>query len=95
MRSADPHIVCLQVGEKLIGLEVDEALDLENIAGSESLTPEDLGGRGGPLASIVEQGGRVIRLLDPARLLMEEESAELEGLPRTASRPPSSGKETA
>ena len=91
-RALDPHLVCLRVGERLIGLEVDEALDLEELANPESLTPEEMGGKEGLLASMVEHRGKVIRLLNPEKLIAYDESMALEKVPRTSSRPAAPGK---
>lgn len=92
VRATDPHVVCLRVGERLIGLEVDEALDLEELANPESLTPQEMGSKEGLLASMAENRGRVIRLLNPGKLIGDDESAELEKVPRTSSRPADPGK---
>lgn len=92
-RAADPHVVCLRVGGRLIGLEVDEALDLEDLTNVDSLTPREIGGQEGLLASMVEHRGRVVRLLNPERLIAKDESIELEGVPRTAFRSSTSTKE--
>jgi purine-binding chemotaxis protein CheW len=63
-RSPDPHIVCVRSGGKLIGLEVDEAIDLVDLRGAELLPADDLGGGAGLLVGLMERDGEVIRLLD-------------------------------
>ncbi|MBC7817349.1 MAG: chemotaxis protein CheW, partial [Planctomycetaceae bacterium] len=37
VRPAEPHIVCLRIGSRLVGLEVDEAIDLIEIPSSTAL----------------------------------------------------------
>lgn len=85
-RPPEPHIVCLRIGGRLIGVEFDEAVDLVDLSAAASISSADLGARAGFFAGVVEQDGRMIRVLDPQRLLGRDEAASLEPLPRTASR---------
>ncbi|MBW3597057.1 MAG: chemotaxis protein CheW, partial [Planctomycetes bacterium] len=78
---AESPIVCLTVQGKLIGLEVDEALDLMDLGRGARAGAEDLGVSEGFFAGLLEQEGESIRLLNPARLLATEEAARL---PRSA-----------
>ena len=82
-RPAEPHIVCVRVAGRLVGVEVDEALDLTDLGRSALMTAEDIGASTGFFAGIVELGDEIVRILDPERLLDREEAAELEGIPST------------
>ena len=81
-RPAEPHIVCLRIGERLLGLEVDEALDLVDLQPGVRVTADELGARPGFFAGAVELDGQIIRLLEPRLLLTETESAELDNVPQ-------------
>ena len=82
-RPPEPHIVCLRVGDRLVGVEFDEALDLLELHQVESLSADDVGAFRGFFAGVSEEDGRIIRLLDPRRIMAAEEADKLEGLPRT------------
>ena len=86
VRPAEPHIVCLRVGSRLVGLEVDEAIDLIEIGASTALPVEDWNAQSGFLSGLVEKDGQVIRILDAKRMIAQHEAVALEPLPRTASR---------
>ncbi len=83
-RPLEPHIVCLRIDDRLIGIEFDEALDLMDLGDGESLTSQDIGGGAGFFSGVVEREGRIIRLLDPDQLINREEATQLEHVPRTA-----------
>ncbi len=83
-RPSEPHIVCVRIGSRLVGLEVDEAIDLIEIQSSSALPVEEMGTRRGFLTGLIEQDGQVIRLLDIGRMIGQEETIALEPLPRTA-----------
>ena len=83
-RPLEPHIVCLRVGDRLIGLQVDEALDLVDIGRAEKLTLDEIGARRGFFSGVTDLTGDVIRLLNPEQLLAEEETLALSNVPRTA-----------
>ncbi len=85
-RPLEPHIVCLRVGERLIGVEFDEALDLIDLGAVESLTSAEFGAGGGFFSGVVERDGQIYRMLDPDKLIGQEETAALEQVPRTARR---------
>jgi purine-binding chemotaxis protein CheW len=70
----EPHIVCLRLGDRLVGLQVDEALDLVDIGQTEKLTLEEMGARRGFFFGVVDLDGEVIRLLNTEHLLAEEEA---------------------
>ena len=86
VRPAEPHIVCLRVGSRLVGLEVDEAIDLIEIGACTALPVEEWNAQSGFLSGLVEKDGQVIRILDAKRMIAPQEAVALEPLPRTASR---------
>jgi chemotaxis signal transduction protein len=67
-RPAEPPIVCLSLGGKLVGLDVDEAVDLVDWSGGTFAAAGELGARDGAFAGLVEIDGQVLRLLDPEKL---------------------------
>ena len=80
-RPPEPHIVCLRVGDRLVGVEFDEALDLMELNDANSLSAADVGAdRQGFFAGVLEQDGEVIRLLAPDRLLQQLEAEQLRDL---------------
>jgi purine-binding chemotaxis protein CheW len=83
-RSDEPPIVCVRVGERVVGVEFDEAIDLMEIRLDRALAAEDLGAQEGFLSGLVEHDGQVIRILNPERLIAKDEASQLERLPRTA-----------
>lgn len=85
VRPTESHIVCLRMGTRLVGLEVDEAVDLIDIP-THSMPLEEMNAQGGFLTGLVERDGQIIRLLNAERMMAREEAAALEPLPRTASR---------
>ncbi len=86
VRSPEPHIVCLRVGSRLVGLEVDEAMDLIDIPLYTALSVEEVNVQSGFLSGLIELDGQVIRILDAERMIAQQEAVALEPLPRTASR---------
>lgn len=85
-RPSEPHIVCLRINDRLIGVEFDEALDLMDLEAVSSLSSADLGAGAGFFAGVVERDGKIYRMLDPEKLLAQDETAALEQVPRTAKR---------
>jgi purine-binding chemotaxis protein CheW len=83
-RPWEPHIVCLSCQDRLLGVEVDEALDLVDLSQGARAEGSQIGAREGLFAAVVELGGQVVRLLRPERLLTTEEAAELDASPRPA-----------
>jgi purine-binding chemotaxis protein CheW len=69
VRPAEPHIVCLRVHGRLVGVEVDEAIDLMVPPDGSRLSPADVGITDGIWASVLERDGEVIRVFDPSRLV--------------------------
>jgi purine-binding chemotaxis protein CheW len=75
-RPAESNIVCLRHGERLIGVEFDEALDLVDLDTEKGLTAFEIGARAGFFTGVVEHDGRLVRLLDPEKLVSCAEAAE-------------------
>lgn len=86
VRLEEPHIVCLRVGSRLVGLEVDEAVDLIEVAPSDAMPAEEVNAQCGFLSGLIERDGQVIRLLDVARMMSQQDAVALEPLPRTETR---------
>ena len=86
VRPSEPHIVCLRIGSRLVGLEVDEALDLIDIPRSTVMSVAEVNAQSGFLSGLIEMDGQVIRILDTERMIGQQEAVALEPLPRTASR---------
>ena len=82
----EPHILCLRWKNRLVGLEVDEALDLVELRLAAVLSAADMATGPSMLKAVVEHQGQIIRLLDPARLLSPGEAQGLEQLPTTQAR---------
>jgi purine-binding chemotaxis protein CheW len=83
-RPLEPQIVCLRIGDRLIGLEVDEALDLIDIDPRAAVAAAEIGARAGFFTGVIELDDKIIRLLDPEKLVLQEEAGELQKVPRTA-----------
>jgi purine-binding chemotaxis protein CheW len=83
-RPPEPHIVCLRIGGRLVGVEFDEALDLLELHEIQSLSAHDVGAKSGFFAGVLEQDGQIIRLLDPEKLMASDEAERLQQVPHTA-----------
>ena len=70
----EPHIVCLRIDGRLVGLQVDEALELVEVA-SVPLSLAEMGTSGAFCASIGNLDDEVIRILDPAQLRSDLQSS--------------------
>lgn len=81
-RPADPHLICIRVGDRLVAVEVDEAVDLMDLSSAEHLPAEGLGAEAGAVCSVVESGGQIIRILDPSRLFPPALAAAVADIPR-------------
>jgi purine-binding chemotaxis protein CheW len=79
-RPAEPHIVCVRLANRLLGIEVDEAIDLMDLRDAPLVAAEEMGALAGFFAGVVDLGDEIVRILDPKRLLAQQESAELEGI---------------
>jgi purine-binding chemotaxis protein CheW len=82
-RAAEPHIVCLRINDRLVGVEFDEALDLMDLGSGESLAADRIGAREEFFAGLVERDGQIVRVLDPEKLMATEETDELKQVPHT------------
>ena len=83
LRPDEPHIVCLKHNNRLVGIEFDEALDLMELGTEDCLTADELGAETGFLRGLVERDGLIIRLLDPDKLIANDEVSALQQLPKT------------
>ena len=70
-RPLEWHLVCLRAGERLFGLQVDEALDLVDLTRGVRLPAEKIGTRHGFLAAAVDLDGKVFRVLNADGLVAE------------------------
>jgi purine-binding chemotaxis protein CheW len=77
-RPDEPNIVCLRIGERIIGVEFDEAIDLIDIGEDESLAANKLGVGSNFFTGVIDHNGQIIRLLDPEKLISETEAAQLQ-----------------
>lgn len=83
VRPDEPNIVCLRIDDRVVGVEFDEAIDLFQIGGDESLTVNRMGGHEGFFTGVIDHEGEIIRLLDPRHLISETEAVSLEQVQRT------------
>ena len=79
VRVPEPHIVCLQVGMRRMGLEVDEAVDLIEVPRT-ALTVDEVNVQEGFLSGFVEREGQLIRILNVDRMISPQEAAAMEPL---------------
>ena len=86
VRPPEPHIVCLRVGSRLVGLEVDEAVNLIEVSLGDALPVEEVNAQRGFMSGLIEQDGQVIRLLDAERMIAQPEVVVWEPVPRMAAR---------
>lgn len=86
-RPVEPHIVCLRVDGRLVGLEVDEAIELFSLPAAGRLPVDSIGAGAGMLSQIVEHEGQIVRVLNPQRMVSAGESAALDQIPRVRSQP--------
>lgn len=80
----DPHILAFRLGGprgRLVGLLVDEALDLLDVPDAGFAAARELFLAEGPFRGVVDAGGVLYRMIDPERLLRPEESATIDRLP--------------
>ena len=79
-RPPEPHIICLRIGDRLVGVEFDEAVDLMELNEVDSLSVEDMGTERGFLSGVFERDGQVVRLLAPEFLMAADELERLSNL---------------
>ncbi|SFJ33796.1 chemotaxis protein CheW [Planctomicrobium piriforme] len=75
--TAEPNIVCLQVRNRLVGLEVDEALELVQFEAGTDFALSDLHATTQLVPAVVDYRGELLRVIDPEYLLSEQADAEL------------------
>ena len=80
-RPDEPPIVCIRLGDRIVGIEFDEALDLIDIGEVETLDATLIGASEGFFAGVFDHDGRMIRLLNPERLIDANETAGLDQVP--------------
>lgn len=83
-RPDEPHIVCLRIGDRRVGIEFDEALDLIDVGESKFLDAETVGADEGLFVGMIEHAGKMIRLINPEKLIGEPEAEELDRVSHTA-----------
>lgn len=79
----ESQLICLRLHDRLIGLEVDEAVDLVSLSQYERLPIAQFGVRQQCLAAVVDFQGTVLRILNPEQLLLRDETAELDHISRS------------
>ncbi|WP_437187579.1 chemotaxis protein CheW [Planctomicrobium sp. SH668] len=70
----EPHLICLNIGGRLLGLEVDEAIDLIEIPVENWLPASHVGANEKFLLAVTEYEGEIIRILAPDQLSFPEEA---------------------
>jgi purine-binding chemotaxis protein CheW len=83
-RPLEPQIVCLRVAGRLVGLEVDEALDIMEVGSGVVLPLAQLMETPGFLKALIEHDGRIFRILDPEQMISGLGIVELEANPMAA-----------
>jgi len=80
---AESHIVCVNAGGRLVGIQVDEAIDLIDLTHAAPTAAADVGAASGFFAGVVQLEDQVFRVLDPDRLLSFGETRQLERIAQT------------
>jgi purine-binding chemotaxis protein CheW len=83
-RPPEPQIVCLRAAGRIVGLEIDEAIDLIAIDPGSVMPADAVGAACGLLSGLVDVDGDLIRLIDAERVMDASESADVARLPSTA-----------
>ena len=73
----EPHLLCLNIEGRLIGLEIDEAMDLIELPGEEQVSIPKLGGTASFLSAVIDHQGEIVRILNPEKLLRNDEVSRL------------------
>jgi len=71
------QLVCLRNGERLLGLKVDEAVDLMELPLQGRIPVPELGGESQFFSAVMDHQGDVMRILDPKKLLLADEASRL------------------
>lgn len=74
----DPHIIAFRVNRRLTGLIVDEAMDLVDLPLDGRMTAAEFQAEPGLFDGLVESGGALYRLINPARLFRPGESESVD-----------------
>lgn len=65
----DPHLICLRVHGRIIGMEVDEAIDLVDLPEEGRISVPELVGQTGLISAVIDHHGELIRILNPDHIL--------------------------
>lgn len=65
----EPHLVCLRVHGRIIGIEVDEAIDLVEFPEEGRISVPDLVGQTRLISAVLDYHGELIRILNPEHIL--------------------------
>ena len=65
------------MGDRLVGLEVDEALELVDLRQGVRLDAREVGVQDAFFSGVLDLDGKLLRILNPARLLDDDETAVL------------------
>lgn len=71
----DSRVVVVQVGERTVGLLVDSAREVLQIALEDLESPPEIVGRGGAgfVSSVARAGERLVMVIDPHKVVSEEQ----------------------
>jgi purine-binding chemotaxis protein CheW len=76
-RPLEPTIVCLRSGQRLVGVEFDEAVGLMELSLSGLLSAAEVTTGTAFLKGLVENHGRVIHVLDPEKMIAPDAAGEM------------------
>jgi purine-binding chemotaxis protein CheW len=76
-RPLEPTIVCLRSGQRLVGVEFDEAIGLMELSLDELLSAAEVTTGSSFLKGFVENHDRIIHVLDPERIIAPDEAREI------------------
>lgn len=74
----EPNIICLRIDGRVVGLEFDEVIDLISIQHARLLPADKIGAQGGFFSGVIDHEGVIIRILDPQKLISEEDAVDLD-----------------
>lgn len=74
----DPHLVCLRVHGRIIGMEVDEAIDLVELPEEGRISVPELVGQTGFISAVIDYHGELIRILNPDYIAHRDELKNLD-----------------
>lgn len=76
-RPLEPTIVCLRSGQRLVGVEFDEAIGLMELSLSGLLSAAEVNTGSKFLNGFVENHERIIHVLDPEKMIAPDEAGEM------------------